>query len=960
MQRTSFSRGVRGALLTSAACISALPATAAQQSQAPAIEEIVITGSRIARPELANNVPTLVLGTESLRDAGFENLADVFTQLPTVAPSFGAARTQSTFSGAATSGLNNVNLRNLGNNRTLVLVNGRRVPSGDVTDSTADLNTLPTANISRVELLTGGAAAIYGADAVAGVVNIITNKGFEGVQVDVSYGASFKSDNINPSGSIMIGGSNDKGYFLLTGQYDYQGKVTCADRYICAEDFAWFPPADPVRGSGALSAVAPQGRFFVDAGNGIAAGSFTSVNGSFTDGTGSLIPFVVATHGYNRNPRRTLAIPTERMMFAAEGEYAINEYVQAFTEINYGSSRTRAPFEGHPFQSAPTDLIGGVVEPTIPADNPFIPAALRARMTATGDTALTWSQRFDSFGLRGATNERQTLRFVGGLKGEFDALHGGDSSWNWEVSYLFGRTTLDSLTEGLVSRQAVFSALRVEPNPAAPGTFRCTDAVARSQGCVPINPFAPYTQQMVNYLTVAAGQRGAHQLDNVVGYVSGDLFEAPAGPVAFAVGAEYRAMGGNLDYDDPINRGTVTGNQIGDTNYITIKNKEVFGEVLVPILKDVQFARTLTFEGAIRYTDTKNIDKYGTWKFGGEWTPVDGIRLRGMNARAVRNPTPGDLSGTSETAGVVNDPCTASRRNANPARAAACLAAGVPADYTPPLAVEQQVRGFVGANPNLKPETADTVTFGAVFTPSFVPNLAITVDRFSIDLKGGVNTVGRQLKANQCYDAGLFCADVIRGTNPAVPGANYVLTAVNDQYANVASIKVQGIDLNTTYNFQLADLFSSEADAGQLNLSLAMTFYTKAALVPIIGQATTDLLGFAGGSTSDQGYIKTTGTLGVNWVMDRYNINWTTRYIGSAGMSPFTTAPRLGDRYYHNASARINVWGETSIVAGISNILDSEPPFFATGTSGTQALDTIPGYYDVFGRSYYLGISAKF
>ncbi|MDX2223998.1 MAG: TonB-dependent receptor [Rhodospirillaceae bacterium] len=965
----SVRRAARAGLLFGVAGLAVLSGQSSQsfaQAQQDAAEtrldEIVVTGSRIARPALDNNVPTVVVSEEELKVQGFENLADMFTSLPNVSPSYGTSRTQSTFSGAATSGLNTVNLRNLEENRSLVLINGRRVPSGDVNDSAVDLNTIPTANIERIEMLTGGASAIYGADAVAGVINIITKKDFNGAQINLSYGESTKGDNKNPSGSAMIGGSNDKGYFLFTAQYDYQGKVSCADREICSEDFAWFPPAAPTRGPAAYSAVAPQGRFFVDGGNGLAAASFTSRNGSFTDGTGALIPFVVATDGYNRNPRRTLAIPTTRKMFAFEGEYIYNDYVQAFFEMNYGSSETNAPLEGHPFQSTPSDLIGGVVEPTIPVDNPFIPAALRARMVAAGDTALTWSQRFDAFGLRGATNERQTTRFVGGLKGEFDSPTGVGDNWNWELSYTYGRTTLDSVTPGLVSRQAVFSGLRVEPNPAAPGTFRCVDPVARSQGCVPINPFAPYTQAMIDYLSVKAGQRGAHQLDNVVGYVTGSLFDLPAGPVGIVIGGEYRTTSGFLDYDDPINRGVVTGNQVGDTNFIKIKTTEAFGELIVPILSDQPFAKSLTAEGAIRFSDTKNIDKYETWKFGGEWAPIEDIRLRAMRARAVRAPVAGDLSGTFETAGVVNDPCTASRRNANPTRAANCAAAGVPANYAPPLAVEQQVRGFVGANPNLKPEVGDTLTFGAVLTPSFVDNLTITIDRFQIDLDGAVNQVGRQLKANACYDRGAFCADVIRGANPAVPGANYVLVAVNDQVSNVAEYDINGVDLDVSYAFDLADLGGASTDYGSLNLRLAMTFYTNADYLPVVGETPFDLLGFAGGSTSDQGWVKRTGSLGINYAYEQFGLNWTTRYISKAGMSPFAAAtfPKIGDAWYHSVQLRYDVNEKTSVNLGVSNLFNRKPPFFATGTSGTQALDTVPGLYDIFGRQIYAGITANF
>lgn len=250
----------------------------AQGESADGLEEVIVTGSRVARSDLEATAPVLALDSDALTQVGFENFADVATQLPQFAPAFGASRTQSTFSGALSSGLNTVNLRNLGAQRTVVLINGRRVTAGSPTSTFVDWNTLPTANVERIDILTGGASAVYGADAVAGVINIITKKRFEGVQIGVSYGEAAEGDNDNPNGYIMLGGSlGDRGYGTLTIEGDYQGQVSCRDRDLCSEDFFWSPPSAALRGPAAYSGVGLAPRLF------IGTGSFTSRNGSFTD-----------------------------------------------------------------------------------------------------------------------------------------------------------------------------------------------------------------------------------------------------------------------------------------------------------------------------------------------------------------------------------------------------------------------------------------------------------------------------------------------------------------------------------------------------------------------------------------------------------------------------------------------------------------------------------------------------
>jgi iron complex outermembrane recepter protein len=931
--------------------------------EVPAVDELIITGSRIARNPANATIPVLGLSQDSFTNQGFNNFADLAVTLPQFAPAFGESRTQSTFAGIASSGLNRSNLRNLTSYRTVVLINGRRVPGGTATETAVDWNFLPTANIDRIEIMTGGASAIYGADAVAGVINILTKQNFEGFEADFSYGRSTdQGDNQNPSTSLMWGGEfANGGHALVTLQYTKEGRVRCADRFLCAEDFGWFAPATVTRGPTGRSGVGEGGRFFAG------ANSYTTRSGSMVDAAGALIPFVTATDGYNRNAQRDIAIPTERKMLATDITYPLSDNLEIFSEINYGESRIEGSFEAHPFQSQqPGSLFGGGpgiagLQATIPVNNPFVPPQLRAAVLAANPTAteITWWQRFSMIENRGADSVRDTTRVVAGLRGDFDSLGGFGSDWEWEASYVWGRTQEDLITRGLVGTDRLYHGLRVEPDPASPGNFRCADVTARAGGCVPINPMkgpGGYTQAMKDWLTVSGSSRGESILENGVAWLSGSVVELPAGPVNVAVGAEYRTFSGYRDHDNVLNA-LVTGNQVGDTAEIEIKTKEVYAETVVPLIKDATFARALDLEAAIRYSDTQNIDTYDTWKFGGVWEPLEGLRLRAMQATAVRSPVPDELSGISQTAGVVSDPCTAARRNANPTRASNCAKDGVPADYAPGQIIEQSVSGLTGGNPNLKPEQSETLTYGVVWIPSFVPNLTLTLDRFQIEMEDAITTVARQAATNFCYDTvdRQFCNVLTRGTNPLLPGATYVLQSVNEQQQNVAEYNIRGLDLQANYGFGLGRY-------GDLQTSLLWTIYDKAEQVQA-GGTVLDLKGIAGGSTADQGYIKNTAVLNVGWSLDKYRLNWNTRYIGDADMGFGTTLggfPRLASHAYHNLNATYELNDKSKIYGGVNNLGDKQPPFMASGSSGTQALDTVPGYYDVFGRSWYLGMTYGF
>ncbi|MBL9096633.1 MAG: TonB-dependent receptor [Alphaproteobacteria bacterium] len=992
---------LRAALLASSACaalMTTVVAVHAQDSAASAsqkVEKVTVTGSRIARKNLDSTNTTSIVTTDQIYRNGSANIADLFNSLPQFAPTL--SRTSTTFSGTASSGLNQSNLRNLGSVETLTLINGRRAPGGNITGLQVDLNTIPSANIERIEILTGGASAIYGADAVAGVVNIVTRKSFEGFEAGASYGAAELGDNINPRGFMTFGsGIGEKGHFTVTGEYEFQGQVNCRDRTLCETDFAWFPPGAPVRGPNAFSSVAPQGRFFIDAGNGNLAQNWTLRSGAW------VTPFNVPVDGYDRNPNRTIAQPTSRLMFAADAEYEILPRVRAFSELNYGSSKTDSAFEGQPFQST-LNGIGGPppfpgVEVTIPIDNPFIPSAapgsinlvpaaqdIRAAMVARGDTALTWTQRFDVFGLRGADNLRQTVRAVGGLRGDMDSLFGLGSDWNWEVSYVYGRTSLDALTGGLMDLTHLYAGLRVEAsgvadNPATPDRedFRCVDPGQRALGCVPINPFGgavagSYSQNMINYIVAQAGVRGNHELEDATAYLGGSLFALPAGDVQIVAGAEWRRTLGDLDYDTGINNGTLIGNIIGDSRSQN-KSQELFGEISVPIIADSSFTKSLTVEGSYRTSHTDGQGTFDTWKYGGMWEPIGGLRLRGVQSRAIRAPNTSEQSGAGQTFQAVNDPCAQANIGLNPNRAANCLADGFNAGpYTPALAVLQQVGGFTTGNPNVKPEVADTLTYGLVITPELIPNLSFTIDRFDITVDKQIATIGRQLIANLCYDLvgaqrAQYCTLTRRGFNPNVQPPNPVaynnlaLTDIFDTVQNNSRSDVKGVDIELQYRADLADWLGEDGDLGSLRLGALVSLYddaTTVTTVPGTAPALTNFLGFAGAG----GQLERQGKVDVGYSIDGWRFNWTARYVGESVNSPFVAAAAqttIPDFWYHNVQGSWDVTPNYQFYFGATNIADQDPPFFPTNTTGIQALDTIPQYYDVYGRSFYAGFKVRF
>lgn len=939
--------------LLAALCCASLQGGVHAQPATPLVE---VTGSRIQRPELGANVPTIAVTPEMFDTFGYENFADMATQLPQFGAALNKSRTMSSMGALLFSGMNQASLRNFDPVHTLVLINGRRMPGGNSSYHAVDFNLVPSANIERIEVVTGGASAVYGADAIAGVINMITKKRFEGIELGLSYGAAESGDNRNPAAHMLWGARfGGSARLLATLQVDRQGQVSCRDREICAEDFSWTNPAAPIRGPAAYSTVTPNGRFFVG------TTSYTRRNGSFVDASGRLIPFSVTIDGYNRNADRTLAIPTLRTLGALEGEWQLSPRFQLYGELSYGRSRTEPRIEPHFFQSTDGSSLFGTLQATIPVTNPFIPAPLLAAVNSFNATApaaqrltaLTWFQRMSDIDpVRGVGAERQTARAVLGLRGE-TALWGRD--WRWDLYHVQGATQVDVYSRGVVSTEMIYHGLRVEPDPVSPGSFRCSDAAARAAGCVPINPFADYTPEQRAALRATASSRGRATLSDTVASIAGTLADLPAGALQVAAGVEHRLNEGYLDHAAAMNEGRVSGGVIEDQERRRITTSEVFVEARAPLLADRPGVVSLNVEAALRRSESRG-SGYDTWKLGGDWEPVRGLRIRAMRASAVRGPAPGMLSGGGPAFGTVLDPCAAARRNLNPIRAANCAADGVPVGYTPSALIEGTVGGRVGGNPDLAPEFGTTSTYGLVWESRSVKGLTIAIDRFEIDVKDLVGTVARQVTADTCYDTPerALCDAVRRGPHPLVPGAQHVLTAVDFRLRNTAAVSVAGVDVDLKARWTTT--------FGTFDSALLLTLYDKAEFMPLRGSAPISLLDQAGQTVGGAGYIRKTGLLNLGWSRGPFKVSWAVRYIGSAQMSANAAAlgfPRVPAHAYHHLRIGGRIGKDGEIYFGVSNVADKQPPFFASG-SGNNVLDTIPGYYDVFGRSYFAGFRQRF
>ncbi|WP_022671698.1 TonB-dependent receptor domain-containing protein [Novosphingopyxis baekryungensis] len=774
---------------------------------------IVVTGTRIQRPNLDSPNPVTSLSLGEIQSTGEVNLGDALNDLPSLRSTF-SQQNSTRFIGTA--GLNLIDLRGLGTNRTLVLVNGRRhITSQPGVPTSVDVNTIPSALVERIDIVTGGNSAVYGADAVAGVVNFILKRDYEGVEGRVQAGVADHGGRGTYTASLIAGKNfaDGRGNITVAGEYSEARGLYNTDRDDLTGAYSGRRQlqqventiGEPAGGNGIPDRVfvegirninISEGGLFTSSCSGSAARQAFNCTGQnnqsgnplgFTFAfapNGNLIRNVVskdlrtvgsgnAVGGLGSTLLLTgqLAPETERYTANVLASFEVSPAFRPFVEAKY--VRIDAIQEGQPT----------FFNNTFSLNNPFLTAQARSTLQqslAPGATSFSAFRFNTDFGGRGEQHRRETYRIVAGVDGTFN------DDWGYEVAFNYGRLDTFYRTEGNVNIDRYFNSIDAVRNGA--GNIVCAinaDAGTANDdpACVPVNLFgqgAPSAAALNYIVTDSTREQRADQYQ-ATAYVNGDLsqlFELPGGPIGFALGAEYRKETAFSAFDEFTRSGGTFLNAIPVFDPEDLEVYEAYGEVRIPLLANIPFAEELTVEGAFRVSDYNlgNVGTVETYNGGVVWAPFRSFRLRGSYARSVRVPTQSDLlAAPSQTFlnGLV-DPCDSRFINDNPNRAANCAADGVPTTVLV-NGVSQAftnipasgIRGLNGSNPNLDAEVSDSYTLGAVFQPEFVPGLSFTVDYYNISIDNVIFSLAPQTIINQCYDSpsginNQYCAAVFR------------------------------------------------------------------------------------------------------------------------------------------------------------------------------------------------------
>jgi iron complex outermembrane receptor protein len=959
------------------------------QAQESPLAEVIVTGSRIASPNLESISPVAAISSEQIRTTGRVRIEDIINQMPQALADQGAS-----ISNGAT-GTATVDLRGLGSQRTLVLVNGRRLMPGDPDGSSAaDLNNIPLALIERVDVLTGGASSVYGADAVAGVVNFVMDTKFEGIRIEANY-SGFQHDNDNryiqrvvsdsgfalPGGSFRGGYARDFSFAMGVGGEDSPGHATF---------YATYRNIDPVL-QGAIdysactlnsgdvfscggSGTTDPAHIFVD----VATPVCTSLNGCIVGPGGVLREYDGATDAYNFGPLNYYQRPDERYTAGVFLNYETSETSEVYAELMYMNDRSVA-------QIAPSGAFFPAVE--LNCDNPLLsPSQVANFCTAAGlgpdDFATIYpGRRNTEGGGRQDDIEHSSFRVVAGLRGDLG------ENWSYDAYFQHGRTERSSTYLNDFSIVRIGRALQVrvddrmeDGEPVDPETFGTPQCVAYLEGidpnCVPWNIWTPggVTPEALAYLQTPGIIRAQHTQRIAHADVTGDLSNFVKLPTATTglninVGAEWRDEETEFQPDLQFSTGDLAGQ--GGATLPTHGGYDVlegFIEARLPLVEDKPGVQSLSVEGGYRYSDYSVGFKTDTYKFGLDWAPIDALRFRGSYQRAVRAPNVGELfSPQTVLLDGTTDPCDGTPE----ATLEQCLLTGMtPEQYgNVPENPAAQYNGLLGGSQSLRPEKSDTISFGLIFQPDFLPGLMVSLDYFDIDIEDAISDLeGGNADAyiTQCVQTGdpTFCSRIHRDSLGSlwIQPTGYI----EDTSANTGTLGVKGIDTQTTYRFNIGD--------HGIHLDLVGTWLSEAKTELVAGLGEFDCVGLFGGTCGVplpewRHSLRTTWT--TPWLGTSIALTW--RYLGSvdvetsdpnpqlAGEVPATDA-KLGSRSYFDLTASLTFLDDYTLRIGANNLLDKEPPLVGQDSCPDLICNgnTFAQLYDVLGRQWFVSLTARF
>ncbi|MCW8107680.1 TonB-dependent receptor [Alteromonas ponticola] len=900
----------------------------AQDAEANTVEKIEVTGSRIKRADIEGANPVTVMSRVDIEKFGITSIGDVLQSIP----SAGSAINTNNNNGG--DGTTTLNIRGIGSNRTLVLVNGKRWAPG--LGGSVDLNNIPASIIERIEVLKDGASAVYGSDAIAGVVNIITRQDFEGVHASGYLGEYDEGDGNKEQWDIGFGTQSDKGNVYLNVSYVEEEPTFAGDREISA-----VPVFGTPEGFGGSSGT-PFGRFiFFDEG-----ANFLDRSG---DGNGGLTEWQEPGSRFNFAPFNYLSTPQERTNIYGQARYELTDNISVNTTAFYGNRKSEQALAPTPlfFGSAFGDT--GFV---ISKDNRFNPTdqdlSTDIPFGEPGNLFLVGRRMFEA-GYRSFKQNVDQFQFNGGFEG---VLEFADREFYWDATYTYADITENQMTDGLLNTDRVKKAIG-DP------------AVCRADAdCVPLNLFGgstdigqgTITQGMLDYITFTAQDTSSTKLESYTANISGELFELPAGYLAFASGYEKRWQEGFDQPDAIIAAGITSGNARQPTSG-SFSVEEVYLELAVPLLADMTAVEQLDLELATRYSDYSNFGDTTNSKVGLKWRVNDDLMFRGTYSEAFRAPSLIELfRGNSDSFPPLTDPCNGGAA-ANP-NLPGC--AGIPAGYQQP---NSQIRITVGGNQNLAAEEAESFTYGFVYSPSQVEGLEVTFDVFDIEVDNAVSSVGAQTILNACAQTGQnLCSLIQRG-----PAGNVV--DLFNGLINLGGQTTSGFDYNIAYNF--------ETEFGDFRLNWDGTYIDERSIIIVDPVENTSTVINEAGKAGDRDVVPRLRTnLSLTWAMDDFTANWLVRYIGNTTEECAIDGGELdqqlcsdpstevgGDSFneleamaYHDISVGYAVNDNLRLTLGVNNAFDTDPEV----SYSTFANSFDPSMYEVPGRFFYGRVNVNF
>ncbi|MBS0417402.1 MAG: TonB-dependent receptor [Proteobacteria bacterium] len=1023
---TNRSRNVRQAVqFALAACASAAAplafgADAAAPANPDAVQEVVVTGSRIAQsPNDVSISPITSVSAVDIQQTGLIRTEDVLQNLPSISAESPSGNSISSV------GINTVSLRGLGSQRTLVLIDGRRMNPGGAggvtgpggSSNAADLNQIPADLIERVDVLTGGASAVYGADAVAGVVNFVLNTHYQGVRVDADYSFNnHKNDNEtylgylraanqpipqdtvntgqNRNVSILAGANFADGKGNATTYFTYTNSLPAVgyqfDHAACTLNAGKTPTSAIFCGGSSTSG---PGRFFLLGKLNVGLPSQTTtavVDNTVDPKTGAFRAYNGNTDSYNYGALSYFQRSQERYTAGGFLHYDINDYASVYTETMYARNTSTAqygPSGAFAFTAYPLQKDNPLLTPEQVATI-FTPANVAANHAVFGGTdpnqvTMYLGRRNVEGGGRLDQYQSSSIRQLIGVKGSFA------DAWNYDTYAQVGITQFQDIEGNFLGVPQINAALDVIPNPTAAnggipgvaaGTAVCRSALpgGANPTCVPWNIYKPggVTPDQLKYLSVPATYASNATEYIWDGSVTGDLgkygVKLPTAKdgLSINVGAEYREEKFKFDPDFIFANGLQAGGAPSQAIDGRLHVWEGFTEVRLPIMNDLPFAYSLSADAGYRFSNYTLGGTTNTYKFGVEWAPIPDVRLRGGYNRAVRAPNLDELFEPPVVgAGGTADPCW----GPNPVLSQAqCERTGVTQAQYGHIVVNPaaQINTQVGGNIALKPEIADTYTFGVVLQPQFIPNLVASFDAYYIKIRNTITSLSSNTIINDCALTGdaALCGLIHRGPTGSLwfNTANFV-TATNE---NIGKISARGLDVSSHYHMDVGNL-------GKLSFNLTGTYTKDFNTQPLPTGGSYDCAGYWG-TTCGAPLPHWRHVLNTTWGLPWFGIDLTARWrlVGPSKVDRSSSNPQLNAAYYVSTahipgynyidvSASMPVTSWIDFRMGVNNIADKNPPLILNGTlsdcPNTSCNDnTWVGTYDSLGRYLYAHVTMKF